>query len=557
MIATLKKTFTYFLLCTTIAFGLSSCNNKRNDNNRIKKPNIIFIFSDDHAYQAIGAYGSQYAKTPHIDRIANEGAIFNNFLVTNSICGPSRANLLTGKYSHENGYAVNEEKFNVDQQLFSRLLKQADYQTAWIGKWHLGTLPGDAFDYWNILPGQGHYYNPDFINPQGDTTRIAGYVTNIITDLATSWIDEREDDKPFFLVVGEKATHREWLPDLPDLGAYDAIDFPLPETFYDDYAGRKAAADQDMTIEKTMRLQEDLKVHVNYDLDEKVFQKQKAQLIDKLFGDKEITAEQEKQLDDRIKSGIYLRLNDEQKQPFRSYYNKISEDFDRKKLSGKALTEWKFQRYIKDYLATANSLDRNIGKLLDYLDEKGLAENTIIIYGSDQGFYLGEHGWFDKRFIYQESLRTPFVIRYPGVVEPGTQINQHVLNIDWAPTLLDIAGVRIPDDLHGQSFLPVLQANGKNVKTREASYYHYYEFPEPHHVSPHFGVTTEKYKLVRFYKGQDTWELYDLEQDPQEVNNVYGKEGYQTTTEELKQKLKQLIDQYHDQDAANIFSKEI
>lgn len=547
-------------LCFFLAFGISlvSCNqNAKKSDDKPRKPNIIFIFSDDHAYQAIGAYGSKYAHTPNIDRIAREGAIFNNFLVTNSICGPSRANLLTGKYSHENGYFANEGKFNVEQQLFSRLLKQADYQTAWIGKWHLGTLPGDAFDYWNILPGQGHYYNPDFINQANDTTRIEGYVTNIITDLATDWLDGRDADKPFFLVVGEKATHREWLPDLEDLGAYDDIDFPLPETFYDAYAGRKAAADQDMTIEKTMRLKEDLKVHIDYELNEKDLQKQKEEIKQKFFRNEKLTFEQDQQIDEYLRKGVYRRLTGEQQKKISTYYNSISEEFDAKKLSGKALTEWKHQRYIKDYLSTANALDRNIGKLLAYLDEKGLTENTIVIYGSDQGFYLGEHGWFDKRFIYQESLKTPFVIRYPGIVKPGTKIDQHVLNIDWAPTLLEIAGVAVPKDIQGQSFLPVLHANGKNVKTREASYYHYYEFPQPHHVSPHFGLTTQRYKLVRFYKGQNVWELYDLEKDPQELHNVYEDKAYQATVDELKGKLKKLIDRYQDKEAATIFSQQI
>ncbi|GAA4786621.1 sulfatase [Olivibacter ginsenosidimutans] len=538
------------------AFVCYSCNNSNQSGVKAsKKPNIIFIFSDDHAYQAIGAYGNSYAKTPNIDRIAKEGAIFNNFLVGNSLCGPSRASLLTGKYSHANGYLANEGKFDVSQQLFSRLLKQADYQTAWIGKWHLGTLPGDAFDYWNIPPGQGNYYNPDFINQQHDTTRIAGYITNIITDLATSWLDKRDQDKPFFLVVGEKATHREWLPDLPDLGAYDSVNFPLPETFYDSYEGRKAAADQDMTIANTMRLKEDLKVHVDYSMADLPERREK--LKQKFFGDKTLTAEQEQWLNNRLNSGLYQRFNEEQRKQFSAYYEKISKEFDAKKLSGKALTEWKYQRYIKDYLSTANALDRNIGKLLAYLDNHDLAENTIVVYGSDQGFYMGEHGWFDKRFIYQESLRTPFVIRYPGVIKPGTKINQHVLNIDWAPTLLDIAGVPIPKDIQGQSFLPILQANGKAVELREASYYHYYEFPEPHHVSPHFGITTSKYKLVRFYKGQEAWELYDLEKDPHELHNVYADQAYQQTIVKLKDTLKNLIDQYHDTDAAKIFAKQI
>ena len=520
-----------------------------------KKPNIVFIFSDDHAYQAIGAYGNPYANTPNIDQIAKEGAIFHNFMVTNSICGPSRANLLTGKYSHVNGYIANEERFNVDQQLFSRLLKQADYQTAWIGKWHLGSLPGDAFDYWKIVPGQGHYYNPDIINQQNDTTRVEGYLTDIITDFATEFMDNRNPDKPFFMVVGEKATHRSWQPDLPDLGAYDHIDFPLPATFYDNYEGRFAAADQDMTIDKTMRLLEDLKINAYYDLSDPRIQKMRASLQKRWYGDGKLSKDQEARLDRYFLNDMFIRLNPEQKKQFKGYYDKITKEFNDKNLSGKELIEWKFQRYIKDYLATANSLDRNIGKILAYLEEHNLAQNTIVIYGSDQGFYLGEHGWFDKRFMYQESLKTPFVIRYPGVVKPNTHINQHVLNIDWAPTILDIAGLTIPKDIQGQSFLPVLKANGQHAKTRDASYYHYYEFPEPHRVSPHFGVTTERYKLIRFYNGQDNWELYDLEKDPQEVHNVYDQESYQNTIAQLKKTLKGLIDQYGDKEAAVIFSK--
>lgn len=529
-----------------LAFASAPC---ANGQDKVKRPNIVFIFSDDHAYQAIGAYGNRFAKTPNIDRIAREGAIFNNFLVTNSICGPSRASLITGKYSHANGYRANEGKFDIEQQVFSRLLSQGGYQTAWIGKWHLGTLPGNAFDYWNILPGQGHYYNPDFIDNKNDTTRISGYVTDIITDLATGFLENRDKGKPFFLVIGEKATHREWEPDIQDLGAYDHITFPLPETFYDNYEGRLAAADQDMTIDKTMRLREDLKVHLDFDPDEATIAKRKKALIDQYFQGKTITPEQEKLLDSYLQS----RLSAEQKKALSEYYSKISKEFDEKKLSGKELVEWKFQRYLKDYLATANSLDRNIGRVLDYLEKNGLAENTIVVYGSDQGFYLGEHGWFDKRFIYEESLRTPFVIRYPNVVQPGTKIDQHVLNIDWAPTLLHIAGVDVPADIQGQSFLPVLQANGKGVKTREASYYHYYEFPQPHRVSPHFGVVTERYKLIRFYKGQETWELFDRQNDPHELHNLYGEKKYEEVTKDLKVKLRNLIDQYHDEEAAQIF----
>jgi len=483
------------------------------------QPNIIFILSDDHAYQAISAYGSKLMQTPNIDRIARGGALFRNALVGNSICGPSRATLLTGKYSHLNGYTLNEKKFDISQELFPRILQQHNYQTAWIGKWHLGSLP-QGFDYWNILPGQGQYYNPDFIKIGGDTSRSSGYVTNLITEFSIDWLQQRDTSKPFFMVVGEKATHREWLPDIQDLGAYDNIDFPLPANFKDDYKDRIAAQNQDMTIANTMRLKEDLKVHTDYE-----------------------------------KSGIYNRFNPEQKKAFMDYYeDKVSKEFDAKKLSGDALLKWKYQRYLKDYLATARSLDRNIGRLLDYLDKSGLSKNTVVIYASDQGFYLGEHGWFDKRFIYEESLRTPFVIRYPGVTKPGTTIPQLMVNIDWAPTILDMAGVPAPAEMQGASFLHLLKGDTKSW--RKAAYYHYYEFPQPHHVYPHFGIRTEKYTLVRFYDQTNTWELYDLQKDPQEMHNLYGQAAYKQVTADLKQQLRQLIREYKDGEALKIMDQQ-
>lgn len=512
-------TINTLILACAIVFVASTGYSQQNDGpSKPKRPNIIFIFSDDHAYQAIGAYGGKLMPTPNIDRLAKNGTIFNNMLITNSICGPSRATLLTGKYSHKNGHKANEEAFNINQPVFSRLLQKSGYETAWVGKWHLGTLPNDAFDHWNILPGQGHYYNPDFINDKNDTVRIEGYVTNIITDLAKNFLENRDKEKPFFLVVGEKATHRQWQPDLQDLGAYDDITFPLPETFYDDYKGRFAAREQDMTIDKTMQLKGDLKVH----LDEKT----------------------------------YSRFTPEQEKAFRAYYDgKISKEFDDKNLSGKALVEWKYQRYLKDYLATARSLDRNIGEIITYLEENGLAENTIIIYGSDQGFYLGEHGWFDKRFIYEESLRTPFIVQYPKGRKPGGAINELVLNIDWAPTFLDIAGINIPKDIQGKSFLPLLTSKSAPKGWRDAAYYHYYEFPQPHHVHPHFGIRTDRYKLVRFYGEKDFWELYDLQEDPNELKNQYSNKKYTKLLPVLKEKLKALINQYDDKEARDILAR--
>lgn len=485
------------------------------------RPNIIFILSDDHAYQAIGAYGNKLAKTPNIDRIAREGAIFSNMMVTNSICGPSRATLLTGKYSHINGYKTNGKiPFNVNQQLFPAILQQNGYQTAWIGKLHLETVPG-GFDYVQIPPGQGDYYNPDFINSKGDTVHHEGYLTDLITKFSLEWLDSREKDKPFMMVIGEKATHRNWMPDIQDLGAYDDVEFPLPATFSDKYATRKAAANQDMSIEKSMKPGHDFKLHANR------------------------------------KDQEYSRFNPEQEKAFWAYYDgKVTREFDEKNPKGEELLRWKYQRYMRDYLSTANSMDRNIGKLLEYLDKTGLAKNTVVIYTSDQGFYTGEHGWFDKRFMYEQSLKTPFVMRYPGLIKPGTKIDQLAVNIDWAATILDIAGVKVPADIQGMSFLPLLGKKGKNAPWRTETFYHYYEYPSPHRVQPHFGTRTSRYKLIRFYGPTDFWELFDLKEDPNELTNLYGDKRYDTITADLKVRLNGLIKQYKDDEAAATLAKE-
>ncbi|HLL97186.1 MAG TPA: sulfatase [Spirosoma sp.] len=512
-------------------------------------PNIIFIISDDHTSQAISAYGSKLAKTPNIDRIAREGAILYNNVVANSICGPSRATLLTGQFSHRNGYKFNEKVFDINQPVFSEELQKNGYQTAWIGKMHLGSLP-HGFDYLNILPGHGSYYNSDFVDSNNKTTRHPGYVTDVVTNLSTDWLARRDSSKPFFLVVGHKATHREWMPALEDLGAYDKVTFPIPPTFYDTYEGRIAAQKQDMSIEKTMNLKADLKVHVDYEVDEARVPEEKARLKKMLYNDAATTPAQEKQLETYVREGSFKRLTSEQKKVFSGYYAKISQEFDEKKLTGKALTEWKYQRYLKDYLSTANSLDRNIGKLLDYLDKTGLAKNTVVIYTSDQGFYLGEHGWFDKRWIYEESLKTPFVIRYPGVIKPGSQVKQVVSNVDWAPTLLSLAGTRIPDYIQGESFLPVLK--GEKKAWRDQAYYHYYEYPQPHHVSPHFGLRTKQYTLAHFYGPDHFWELYDIQKDPQNLRNLYGQKGYERVTAALKKQLKEQIVKYKDEEALKL-----
>lgn len=502
-----------FALLTLFAFSQQS-----------QKPNIVVIISDDHAYQAISAYGNNsLMQTPSIDRLAKEGAIFTQAYVNNSLCGPSRAAFLSGKFSHANGFKDNTKSdFDFNQDIFVKGLQKAGYQTAWVGKMHLGDSIPQGLDYYNILPGQGQYYNPDFIETGNKRKHYTGYISNVISDISEEWLNKRDKDKPFCLVIGHKATHRTWMPDTQDLGRFDNENFNLPKSFYDNYASREAAQVQDMTVEKTMRLGPDLKMF-----------------------------ESREQAD---KQGGLKRMTDEQRKQWDAYYDKIYADFKKQNLKGKALTEWKFQRYLKDYLATAASLDRNIGRTLDYLDKNGLAENTIVIYMSDQGFYMGEHGWFDKRFMYEESYRTPMVMRYPGVVKPGTRINDLIMNIDLGPTFLEAAGASIPKATHGQSFLSLLK--NKSYKSRDAIYYHYYENGE-HAVSPHFGVKTKRYKLIRFYEKVESWELFDLQSDPDEMKNIYGQKGTEKITAQLKSRLSALIKQYGDQEAKLIFEKSI
>lgn len=495
--------------------------NAQQGNGTVKKPNIVIIISDDHAYQSISAYGSKFIKTPNIDRIAKEGAIMNKAYVTNSICGPSRAVILTGKYSHKNGFLDNEHsRFDGSQGSFVKELRANGYLTSWIGKWHLETEP-QGFDYWQILPGQGSYYNPDFIMMDGKEKRVDGYATNVIEEQSEKWLDSRDTTKPFCLVIGHKATHRTWIPDTTDLGKFDKVKFPLPSDFYDNYKTREAAKIQEMTISKTMIMGYDLKMFAN---DE-----------------------------EESKEGTFKRMNPDQRKRIDEYYKPIYADLQKQNLSGNALTEWKFQRYMKDYLSSSLSLDRNIGKTLDYLDKHNLTENTIVIYMSDQGFYLGEHGWFDKRFMYEESFRTPMVIRFPGKIKPNTKSDAMVLNLDIAPTVLDAAGVKIPQEMQGKSMLPVLE--NKNAEKRKSLYYHYYENGE-HAVSPHFGVKTKRYKLIKFYTRVNSWELFDLQKDPQELHNLYLDPKYKDVVKTLRAELMKLVLQYEDKDAEKIIKKD-
>ena len=484
-----------------------------------ERPNIVFIFTDDHAQHAISAYGSVINQTPNMDRLARQGMLFRDVFVGNSICAPSRATLLTGKHSHLNGQLTNRDRFDGQQQTFPKLLREAGYATAMIGKWHLQSDP-TGFDHWDILPGQGNYYNPDFITPEG-RHRVTGYVTDIITDKCLQWLEEgRDPDKPFLLMYHHKAPHREWMPGPDHLTLYDDIQLPEPPTLFDDYETRgRAAREQEMEIGRHMFLGYDLKVPPQEDSPKIEWQ--------------------------RWKNNDYHRMNDQQRAAWDAAYGPKNQAFRDAQLEGDDLLRWKYQRYVKDYLRTIASVDDNMGRMLEYLEQAGLAENTIVIYASDQGFYLGDHGWYDKRFIYEPSLRTPLIIRWPGLTQ-GTENTDMISSLDWAPTMLDMAGVPVPDDMQGRSLVPLLQGNSPD-DWRTSVYYHYYEFPSVHMVNRHYGARTDRYKIAHFYQLEE-WELYDLQTDPHEVNNVYDSPEYAEIQAEMKAELARLQKYYRDDD---------
>lgn len=466
------------------------------------RPNIIFVFPDDHATHAISAYGSAINQTPSIDRLAREGMLFRNAFVTNSICAPARAVVLTGKHSHMNGVYDNGQTFDGAQVTFPKLLQEAGYQTAIIGKWHLTSEP-TGFDYWKVLPGQGDYYNPAFLTAAG-RVQETGYVTDIITDETLDWLERgRDPARPFMLMYPHKAPHRTWAPGPDHLTTYDGEDIPEPATLFDDHAGRASVRrTQTMTIAEHLTAR-DLK-------------------LDATAGGNDLTPEQRRAWDAAYgpKNAAFLEAN----------------------LQGDDLVRWKYQRYIKDYLRTIASIDDNLGRLLDYLEASGLAENTVVIYTSDQGFFLGDHGWYDKRWMYEESLRTPLIVRWPGVVRAGSENQDLVQNLDFAQTFLDMAGAPTAPFMQGRSLVPLLQGSTPE-DWRESIYYHYYEFPAVHCVARHYGVRTARYKLIHFYQ-HDEWELFDLEADPDELRSVYDDPGYADVVRELERELVRLRNQY-------------
>lgn len=506
----MRKLWEIGMVCLILTTGCSpKTNTEEQEQTALKRPNIVYIMCDDLAYQAISAYGgivTDIAPTPNIDRIAKGGAIFDQNFCTNSICGPSRACILTGKMSHINGFFKNVDggDFNTDQFTFPEAFQENGYQTAVVGKWHLGCVP-QGFDYSKVLinhGGQGTYYHGQYvINGQDTVTEPKRHSTRVAQEDALAWLNQRDKEKPFLLLYQFKAPHRPWRPDSLYQHLFADVEIPYPSTFNDDYEGRKAAADQLMMIESNLN-RRDLKQ----------------------IPPKGLTKKEEKQWLDTGNGNEFWTPHDT--------------------LQGEALKKWKYQTYVKDYLRCVHGVDKAVGAMLDYLESEGIAENTIVVFTSDQGFYLGEHGWFDKRFMYEESFKMPLLIKYPKVIAPGTRIDQLTANIDFAPTLMDFAGIPAHDAFQGESMKPYL--TGVSDQGREAIYYHYYEWPIWHRVQPHYGVRTDRYKLIHFYYNMDEWELYDLKSDPEELNNLYGKEEYQELVAILKKELKAQQEHYSD-----------
>ena len=491
-----------------------------------QKPNIVFIFSDDHAPHAIGAYNGWLKSvnpTPRIDELAKQGMLFEKSFCTNSICGPSRAVIMTGKHSHKNGFMNNGNTFNWNQQTFPKILRNAGYTTALYGKSHLKGNP-KGFDDWKVLPGQGDYYNPDLITPKG-RVRIDGHCTDVVTDLAVEWLKAgRDKTKPFMLMVQHKAPHRNWMPALRHLPLYDDVKIPEPATLFDKWEDNAPPArHQELEIDRHM--------DINYDL-----------FLD-LTADYEGTPSQKRQ--DRSAWRNMKKMTKDQLSSWRAFYGPRDKAFHEAKLSGKELVRWKFQRYAKNYLRCVRGVDDSVGKIQDTLKDLNLDDNTVVIYSSDQGFYIGDHGWYDKRWMYEESLMMPLIVKWPGVTKPDSRSDQMVQNLDYAQTFLEMAGAEIPANMQGRSLVPILK-NGKADNWRKSIYYHYYEYPSVHMVPRHYGIRTERYKLIHFYQFGNEWEMYDLEEDPDELTNIYGRADKKSLQIDLEQQLKAIRKFYDD-----------
>ena len=490
-----------------------------------RRPNIVFIFSDDHAPHAIGAYNGWLKSvnpTPNIDALAASGMLFRNSFCTNSICGPSRAVIQTGKHSHKNGFMNNGNSFDWNQQTFPKLLQQAGYTTALYGKSHLQGKP-QGYDDWKVLPGQGLYYNPDLITPEG-RVRVEGHCTDVVTDLAVEWLREgRDGSKPFMLMVQHKAPHRNWMPALRHLSLYDDMQMPEPNTLFDKWHDNAPPARfQELEIDRHMHLNFDLFVDLTPDFD----------------GDSQEGGT------DRSAWRNMQRMSAEQLAAWRAFYGPRDEAFHQACLTADGLVRWKYQRYVKNYLRCVRGVDESVGTLMATLEELGLSDNTVVIYSSDQGFYIGDHGWYDKRWMYEESLKMPLIVKWPGVAEAGSVNEDLVQNLDYAETFLEIAGAEIPADMQGRSLVPLL-AGETPADWRESIYYHYYEYPSVHMVPRHNGVRDDRYKLIHFYQF-DEWEFYDLKTDPDELQNLYEQADYADEIATMKVELERLRAEYQD-----------
>ena len=506
------------------AFFLASCGGSQKEAEQ-KPLNIIHIMTDDHSYQTISAYGhpiSKLAPTPNLDRLAAEGMLFRKAFVENSLSTPSRACLMTGLYSHQNGQRQLGKGIDSTKVFFSEILQQHGYQTGIVGKWHMQCDP-KGFDYYHVLWDQGDYYNPEFKSKEsnGQYVKEEGYATTLTTDHAIEFLEERDPNKPFCLLVHHKAPHRNWMPESKYLDLYEDIEFPYPETFYDDYNTRcEAARTQEMRIDNDMNIVYDLKVD---ELKPKTEYKN-----DWLLKSWELSLE---------------RMTPEQRDAWMTAYKPKNEKFIAQNLTGDDLLKWKYQRYLKDYLRCIKTIDDEVGRLIAYLEKEGLMDNTVIVYTSDQGFYMGEHGWFDKRFMYEESFRTPLIVRLPSQIKGGSTCDALVQNLDYAPTYLALAGIEKPDFMEGTSLVPLFGGQTPG-DWREYLYYHYYDYPAIHQVRRHDGVRDNRYKLIHFYGEANQKdaaincnELYDLQNDPNELNNLYGNTGYTEVTERLQKRL--------------------
>jgi len=520
------KSQTIILIAFLLSLSLQAAHNRADKAQHSDRPNIVFIFADDHAFQALGAYQSylqDVVRTPELDKLADEGMLFKNCMVTNSICGPMRAVIQTGKYSHLNGFKTNNQKFDGNQPTFPKMLQKAGYQTAIIGKWHLGLHQApQGYNYSEVLFRQGPYYNPRMLkdatgsgeNAQRTEAQHTGYTTDIITDLSLEWLRSgRDKSKPFMLMCQHKAPHREWSPKPEIYENWKDVQIPEPETLFEDYSEQVAPrARQKMTLAKDFK----------------------------------------RGYDDKTQGWAPKNLNAKQRAAYKAMFAEENEAFEKAlpDMTEAERVRWVHQRYLRIYLASIQSVDQNIGRILDELEKQGLAENTVVIYSSDQGFYLGEHGWYDKRWAYEESLKTPLIVRWPGQVETGSVNDDIVSPLEFAQTFLEIAGLDQPEGMQGSSLVPVLSGDTPDG-WRDSHYYHYYSYPAAHMVNRHEAVCTKRYKLIRFYStdhrkrpGVDTWELIDLKVDPLETKNFYDDPAYAKVQQKLHEELVRLRSKY-------------